>query len=106
MPVGGYTLRKCIGRGQFGEVWQAVAPGGVEVAIKVIFRPLRHAEAKRELDSLEAIKSLRHPFLLRTQAFWSLADRLLIAMELADGNLEDRQRECQKAGLPAIRSKS
>ena len=102
LPVGGYTLRKCIGRGQFGEVWQAVAPGGVEVAIKVIFRPLHHAEAKRELDSLEAIKSLRHPFLLRTQAFWSLADRLLIAMELADGNLEDRQRECQKAGLPAI----
>jgi serine/threonine protein kinase/formylglycine-generating enzyme required for sulfatase activity len=102
LPVGGYTLRKCIGRGQFGEVWQAVAPGGVEVAIKVIFRPLHHAEAKRELDSLEAIKSLRHPFLLRTQAFWSLQDRLLIAMELADGNLEDRQRECQKAGLPAI----
>src|SRR5205807_590306 len=55
-----------------------------------------------ELDSMEAIKLLRHPFLLRTQAFWALADRLLIAMELADGNLSDREQECKKTGLNGI----
>ena len=41
LPVlGGYTLVKRIGSGSFGEVWQAEAPGGVDAAIKVIFRPL------------------------------------------------------------------
>ena len=37
LPVGGgYLLLKLLGRGAFGEVWQAEAPGGVEVAVKVI----------------------------------------------------------------------
>jgi hypothetical protein len=103
LPVlGGYTLVKRIGSGGFGEVWQAEAPGGVEAAIKVIFRPLAHSDAKRELDSLELMKRLRHPFLLQTQAFWPLEDRLLIAMELADRSLRDRLEECAAAGLPGI----
>src|SRR2546423_190463 len=64
LPVfGGYKLVKRLGKGNFGEVWQAEAPGGVEAAIKVIFRPLHHSEAKRELESLELMKRLRHPFL-------------------------------------------
>src|SRR5689334_18095872 len=75
VPVfGGYRLIKRIGSGSFGEVWRAEAPGGVEAAIKVIFRPLHHSEAKRELESLELMKRLRHAFLLQTQAFWSLED--------------------------------
>ncbi len=103
LPVGGgYTLVRRLGSGSFGEVWLAEAPGGVEVAIKVIFRSLDHAEARRELESLELIKRLRHPYLLQTQAFWSLQDRLLIVMDLADGNLRDRAKECRQAGWPGI----
>jgi serine/threonine protein kinase len=99
---GGYKLHKRIGSGSFGEVWRAEAPGGVEVAVKIILRPLDSEEAKRELSSLDIIKRLKHPFLLDTQAFWSLEDRLLIVMELADGSLRDRLKECRKAGLPAV----
>jgi serine/threonine protein kinase/lipoprotein NlpI len=99
---GGYRLVSRIGSGGFGEVWRAEAPGGVEVAIKVIFRPSDHDEIQRELESLAVIKRLRHQFLLQTQAFWSLPDRLLIVMELADGNLRDRNRECKQAGLRGI----
>jgi serine/threonine protein kinase/tetratricopeptide (TPR) repeat protein len=98
----GYRLTKRIGSGGFGEVWRAEAPGGIETAVKFIFRPVDHEEAQRELESLEAVKKLRHPFLLQTQAFWQLEDRLLIIMELADGSLRHRQKECQAAGLPAI----
>jgi hypothetical protein len=102
LPVGGYRLIKRIGAGTYGEVWRAEAPGGVEVAIKVIFRPLQHAESQRELEALELVKRLRHHFLLSTLAFWSLEDRLLIAQELADESLRDRLRACAAAGQSGI----
>jgi serine/threonine protein kinase len=100
--VGGYRKIKRLGSGSFGEVWRAEAPGNVEVAIKIIFRPLNHEEAQRELQALELIKQLRHPFLLQTHAYWPLQDRLLIAMELADGSLRDRLAECRATGLKGI----
>jgi serine/threonine protein kinase len=103
LPVGGgYTLIKLLGCGSFGEVWRAEAPGGVEVAVKIIHRPLDHEEAQRELQALELIKGLRHNYLLQTQAFWSLENQLLIVMDLADGSLRDRLKECQRQGQPAI----
>lgn len=99
LPIGGgYKLIERIGSGCSGEVWRAEGPSGFEVAVKVIYRPIDHEEARRELQALELIKRLRHPFLLQTQAYWQLADRLLIVMELADQSLPDRQRECRKAG--------
>jgi serine/threonine protein kinase/formylglycine-generating enzyme required for sulfatase activity len=98
----GYKKIRRLGSGSFGEVWLGEAPGGVEVAIKVIYRSLEHAEANRELKALELIRRLHHPFLLQTQAYWIEDDRLHIAMELADGNLRDRAKECKKAGLPGI----
>ncbi|HEX4589993.1 MAG TPA: serine/threonine-protein kinase, partial [Gemmataceae bacterium] len=103
LPVfGGYKLLERVGKGNFGEVWRAEAPGGVDAAVKIIFRPLHHSEAKRELQSLELMKRLRHPFLLQTQAFWSLEDRLVIAMELADGSIRDRLHACAEAGHSGI----
>src|SRR5438477_5804423 len=93
-PEFGYRLLKVIGRGGFGQVWRAEAPGGVETALKVIVRPSEHEDIKRELQALELIRGLRHPFLLATHAYWSLPDRLIIAMELADGTFSDRLKEC------------
>jgi serine/threonine protein kinase/tetratricopeptide (TPR) repeat protein len=102
-PVGnGYVLVKRLGSGGFGEVWQAQAPGGIPVAIKIIFRSLDHQDSKNEMQALELIKGLRHPFLLPVLGFWTLQDRLLIAMELADGSLRDRLNACRRAGLPGI----
>lgn len=94
--AGGYKLFQRLGKGSFGEVWMAEAPGGVNVAVKIISRPIDHQEAQRELQSLELIKQLRHPFLLQTQAYWTQEDRLYIVMELADGSLRDRVKECHK----------
>jgi len=102
MVGGGYRLEKRIGSGAFGEVWRATAPGGVEVAVKIIFRPLDNEEAKTELQAMELIKTLRHPFLLQTHSFWPEQDRLLIVMELADGSLRDRLKQCRKLGLTGV----
>jgi serine/threonine protein kinase len=103
LPVGGgYQMLHRLGSGSFGEVWRADAPGGFPAAVKVIFRPLGHQEAQRELASLEVIRNLRHRCLVQTQAFWSLQDRLYVVMELADGSLGDRLKECRKAGEQGI----
>src|SRR5262249_58901124 len=67
-----------LGSGGFGEVWRGEAPGGVPCAIKVVFRPIEHEAAQREMQSLELIKLLRHAFLLATQQFFLQEGKLHI----------------------------
>ncbi len=98
----GYRLIRQIGKGQYGKVHEAEAPGGVLVAVKDICRSLDHEESQQELKALEEIKNLRHPHLLRTQAYWSTEDHLYIVTELADCSLHDRLKECRKQGLSGI----
>src|SRR5205823_1047167 len=100
--VGGFKKIKRLGSGGFGEVWLGEAPGGVPCAIKAVFRPIEHEAAQREKQSLDLIKLLRHPFLLATQQFYLEDDKLQIVMELADGSLRDRLKECGKTGLQGI----
>jgi formylglycine-generating enzyme required for sulfatase activity len=103
LPIGGgFKLLKKIGSGSFGDVWRAEAPGGFPAAVKIIYRPIDHEEAQRELAALEVIRGLRHPYLVQTQAYYSLQDRLYIAMELADSSLRRRLEECRAEGLPGI----
>jgi hypothetical protein len=98
----GYRRLQRLGKGAFGEVWRAEAPGGVAAAVKIIYRSREQKLAEREHQALELIKELRHPFLLQTHAYWSLEDHLLIAMDLADGTLTERLKQCKEQGLPGI----
>jgi serine/threonine protein kinase len=98
----GYQLLERIGKGQFGEVYRGLAPGGVVVAIKRIFRSMDDESCQRELKALERIRELRHPFLLQTHKYSAFEDRLVIVMELADGSLQDRFKACRETGLPGI----
>ncbi len=98
----GYRLISRLGRGAFGEVWKAEAPGGIEVAVKIIVRSLTEKEAQGERQALELTKRLRHGYLLQTHRFWTHEDRLLIVMELADGSVRDRFRECLAQGLSGL----
>jgi serine/threonine protein kinase len=96
-----YQLLERIGRGEFGEVYRALAPGGVEVALKRIFRSVNDETCQRELRALKRVSEIRHPFLLQTQSFQAFGDHLVIVMELADGSLKDRLEECLPGGVPA-----
>jgi formylglycine-generating enzyme required for sulfatase activity/serine/threonine protein kinase len=100
--AGNYEKTIMLGRGSFGEVWKAIAPGGVEVAIKVVTHAIDRQGAQRELHSLELVKNLRHSCLISTHGFWIENDRLHIAMELAECSLRDKFRECRSRNLPGI----
>jgi serine/threonine protein kinase/tetratricopeptide (TPR) repeat protein len=95
-------LLRHLGRGAYGEVWHAEAPGGVEVAVKIIPRKLNSDEPETELQALHLIKGLRHQNLLSLQAFFPLPDRLVIVLELADSCLRRRMRACRDAGQEGI----
>jgi serine/threonine protein kinase len=102
LPGGSYEQLERIGKGQFGEVYRARTTGGVLVAVKKIFRSIDDESSQREIKALQRVRDLRHPFLLQTIDFYPYDDKLVIVMELADGSLLDRFKECRAAGQPGI----
>ena len=129
-PVPGFTLKVLLGTGSFGSVWRASAPGGSEVAVKVI--NLQGSHANKELRALRLVKRIRHPNIVPLTGFWlkdedghlmdavaaetySAATRgtlvcsiesspfeLIAIMGLGDMSLHDRMLECQQEGLQGI----
>jgi serine/threonine protein kinase len=98
----GFHKHEMIGEGHFAEVWRAKSPGGIEIAIKVVRQPIDRDAAQRELSALDLLKDLRHPCLLATFQYWVQDRKLHIAMELADGTLRNRLKQCKKQNLPGI----
>jgi formylglycine-generating enzyme required for sulfatase activity len=91
-----------LGKGSFGEVWQALGPGDISVALK--FVQLTGTVSNTELRSLELIKNLRHPNLLALHGIWERENLLILAMELGDNTLFDHLRQAVEgrhlAGIP------
>lgn len=106
-PLPGYRLIERLGRGGYGEVWKAEAPGGLFKAIKFVYGDLDNAGednkgAEQELKALHRVKTIRHPYILSIERFDIIEGQLLIVMELADRNLWDRFHECRTQGMVGI----
>jgi hypothetical protein len=59
-PLDGYTIKRGIGRGGFGEVYYAVSDGGKEVALKLV----RGGNMEVELRGMAQCLNLKHPNLV------------------------------------------
>jgi serine/threonine protein kinase len=99
-PLPGYRLLKPLGRGGFGEVWKCEAPGGLHKAIKFVSRS--GDQFRQELAAFEQIKSIRHPYLLMLERVEVTGTELVMVMELADCQLQDRLLACRENGHPGI----
>ena len=87
-PLPGYRLSQPLGAGGFGEVWSATSPHGTLVALK--FLPCHSgSSAAREIRSLQAIRQLEHPNVIRMEHVWCYQGCIVVAMEIADGSLMD-----------------
>ena len=98
----GYKLKERIGSGGFGEVWSAVAPGGLMKALKIVFGYHDGKRAQAELKSLDRVKELRHPFLLSLERIEVFEGQLVVVSELADRSLADEFNLCIAAGKDGI----
>jgi serine/threonine-protein kinase len=84
----GYRLGRLRGRGGFGSVWEGKRDGGSVVALK--FLPCSDKMiAALEIRSIQVVRQLRHPNLIRIEQVWCCGGYVVITMELADGSLLD-----------------
>src|SRR5262245_49322073 len=94
-PRPGYHLRRLLGGGAFGQVWEADTEDGPPVALK--FMPCGNGgAATRELRSIQIVRQLSHPRLIRIHQVWCQPGYLVVAMELADGSLLDLLELCKE----------
>jgi len=87
-PFPGYRLRQVLGRGGYAEVWEAETPAHGTVALKFMSCNDGLAAAK-EIRSIEAVRKVEHPYLIKIEQVWAWQGYIVIAMELADGSLLD-----------------
>lgn len=95
-PLAGYTIKRGIGRGAYGEVYYAVSDGGKDVALKLI---QQHVEV--ELRGVRECLNLEHPNLVRLyDVQQNPAGESWVVMEYCDGESLEEAIAAHPHGMP------
>jgi hypothetical protein len=95
-PLPGYTIKRGIGRGGFGEVYYAVSDAGKEVAIKLIRRNL-----DVELRGVTQCLNLKHPHLLALHDVrYDDEENCWVVMEYVAGDSLEDVLDRSREGMP------
>ncbi len=87
-PFPGYHLVRFLGRGGWGEVWEAERAESTPAALKFLYCDTQLAAAQ-EIRALQSIRQLKHDHLIHIDQIWAYSGHVVIAMELAEGSLLD-----------------
>ena len=99
----GYKLKRVLGSGGAGDVWEADAPGGIPKAVKICHGELKDfTMTGREMEGLEYVRAIRHPYLLGLDRFELIDKHLVLVMERAESSLAAHLAETQARGLPGL----
>lgn len=95
-PLDGYTIKRGIGSGGFGEVYYAVSDAGKEVALKSVRRNL-----DVELRGVKQCLNLKHPHLMTLHDIrYDVDGQAWIVMEYVSGQSLQETLERHPQGLP------
>lgn len=95
-PLDGYTIKRGVGHGGFGEVYYAVSDGGKEVALKLVQRNL-----DVELRGVAQCMNLKHPNLVTLYDMRTTeAGEQFVIMEFVSGDSLADVLESHSHGLP------
>ena len=96
-PLAGYTIKRGLGRGGFGEVYYALSDAGKEVALKLI-----RSNLDIELRGVTQCLNLKHPHLV---ALYDVKqddqDNSWVVMEYVSGQSLEEVMQQHPSGLPA-----
>jgi serine/threonine protein kinase, bacterial len=87
-PYPGYRLVSLLGKGGWSDVWKARQEGGGDCALK--FMPCDPGLApSKEVRALQALRHIKHRYLLEIRNIWSCPGYVVVVMDLCDGSLLD-----------------
>lgn len=93
-PVPGFRLVKRLGRGQYGEVWQASGPFGVVRALKFI--DVRGKTGLKEFRGVQNVKNISSPHLLGITDIWLLDEDWDVLDETSIRQLEQQSSKTRR----------
>ena len=94
-PLDGYTIKRGIGQGGFGEVYYALSDGGKEVALKLVRRNM-----SIEVRGVKQCLNLKHPNLIDLYDIkLDDSDNTWVVMEFVSGQCMEEAVECHPEGM-------